>query len=245
MTDFSAVNDEFERAVEIRRELNGVHWKQYRDMSLVFASMFGVKDGILKTIADMNYYQGGYPSEESPARIDAMMWKVADVACFFNAVGRLDELNRGLAPAGFKIVSDAPGSPIPMTMPDLEDKKVARALNRLLADRDFKYKPDSKEMIEWFLAQTKELQGVICEMADEIKIDIFEKVEEKLGEVLDKGGFTQAVNVVAKKRNLAEANKDTGGVIEKALSKSEVLQGNGEFLREKVTESVAQIGTEE
>lgn len=237
MVDFSPVQEEFNEAVEIRKELNGTHWKDYEALKQVFAAIFSEEPNVLKTISDMNYYKGGYPGEDSPPKLDALFWKVGTIIKYFALVGRLDDLNGILFPYGFKLVEgDVPNRVIPMNKKALgESKKIEKAHEKLLERFDFRWTDDPKEMVEWFLDTTERLQSVICSRADEIKIDLFDKVEEKLEGQIDKSGFNTAVNVVANKQLKEEAKKDVGNLVEKALEKSETLTNNGEFLREKVS----------
>lgn len=238
--DFSTIEKEFEEAVEIRKELNDIHWKDYEALKVTFAALFGEDAKALKLVSDMNYYTGGYPSESSPPKIDVLLGNVGTVARYFNLVGRLEEMNRILGGYGFRL-ERLSGADDPKMSSDALDssKKVKKAMNR--AYETFGFNADGKsprEMVEWFLDQTHGLQHTICTMADEIKIDIFDSVEKKLEKKLDKSGFNTTVNAVANRRLREERQKDTNPVTAKALEKSEVLENNGDFLRTKVTEEV-------
>jgi hypothetical protein len=236
MTDCSTVSEEFEQAVGIRKELNQVHWKDFNRLAIVFASVFKVPEKDLKLLSDMNYYRGGYPAEESPARLDALFWKAGTVARYWHELGRLDEVNQALSFYGMEIRPVEGYTWLEATDEDLgSTRKVTKAHDRAL-QMGFRLGATVRDTLQWFLDATHGLQGTICSMADEIKINLFEQVNEKLDGAIDKGGFATAVNLVAKKRHQEETRKDVNPTVAKALEKSEVLGNNGEFLREKVTE---------
>lgn len=238
MVDFSPIREEFEEAVGIRKELNSVHWKDYEALKIVFGALFADDPANLKLISDMNYYKGGYPGESSPAKIEALFWKVGTIMRYFSMIGRLDEINSLLGLYGFQVTS-TDSDFRPMNREALnEDKKVTKAVDRVTNRFGFRVLETQPEMVQWFLNTTETLQRVICGMADEIKIGIFDTVDLKMEGQIDKSGFNTAVNAVANKQIKEEAKKDVNGLVEKALDKSEVLGNNGEFLRSKVTEKV-------
>lgn len=240
MSEFDLVNDEFEEAVEIRKELNGVLWKDYNSLKVVFGAIYSEAPSLLKTLSDMNYYLGGYPSPDSPSRISSFSKRFGAIAKYYSLLGRLNEINSHLAEFGVR-VEPIETSQVHISREGLNSKKVAKHIDRVSKSFGFEYIDDPKEMLEWFLDQTKALQGEICQRADQIKIDLFAEVETKLEEkelTLGKGGFTSAVNAVANKRLKAEAGKDTQNVVAKALIKSDNLETDGEFLRERIEKEV-------
>lgn len=240
MSEFDLVNDEFENAVEIRKELNGVLWKDYQSLKVLFSAIYGEPASLLKTLSDMNYYLGGYPSPDSPSRISAFSKRFGAIAKYYSLLGRLNEINSHLAEFGVRI-EPIETSQVHISREGLNAKKVSKHLDRAIRTFNFQYIDDPKEMLEWFLNQTKALQREICQKADQIKIDLYSEVETKLEEkelTLGKGGFTSAVNAVANKRLKTEAGKDTQNVIAKALIKSDNMETDGEFLRERIEKEV-------
>lgn len=240
MGQYDLINDEFEEAVEIRKELNGVLWKDYAALKVVFGAIFGESPSLLKTLSDMNYYTGGYPSPDSPSRISSFTKRFGIIAKYYALLDRLPELNSHLAEFGIH-VQPLETSQIHISREGLNGKKVSKSLDRAIRVFGFNYIDDPKEMLEWFLEQTHDLQGEICQKADAIKIDLFAKAEIKLENkelTLGKGGFTSGVNAVANKRLKAEAGKDTQNVVATALVKSEKMATEGEFLREKIEAEV-------
>lgn len=235
MTDFSKIDEEFEEAVEIRKELNTVHHKDFAKLGKVFGALFGVNNNTLKLLSDMNYYRGGYPGENSPPKLDALFDKAGTVIRFYEAVGRLDEINEVLAKYGFEVTKKN-HQKIEASRAALEETPAMTRATNLAYERGFVWSDDISEMIEWFLNHTENLQGTICEMADNIKIELFSRVESKIDGAIDKSGFNTAVNTVAKKRIKEESHRDTGSLIEKGLEKSELLVNDGDFLREKLSE---------
>jgi hypothetical protein len=228
------IEKEFNEAVEIRQELNNVLWKDYNALKDVFDALFGETGGLLKKLADLNYYTGGYPGENSPAKVDATFSAVGKVAKYYAVRGRLEELNDYLRPHGVRLEKTADVVLMDPALLNANDKKLIRALRRV-KDRypDFDTRGEAADVIEWFLDKTHDLQSVICSRADEIKINIFNKVE-LLNSDIDKGGFVGAVNRSAAKKTKVEAGKDTEGLVEKTMEKAETLRANGELLEETI-----------
>ena len=82
---------EFEEALSIRKNLNTVLWKDYNKLQKVFTKIFNEEDkGVLKKISDMNYYQGGYPTENSKPKIEVLFRDVAAIVKYFYVMGRID-----------------------------------------------------------------------------------------------------------------------------------------------------------
>lgn len=224
--------NEFNEAVEIRQELNNVLWKDYQNLQIVFEALYG--ENLLKKISDANYYQGGYPSENSPPRIESISKSIAQVAKYFALLGRLDEVNTVLKEYGLRIESFEDAVQYNPSGVNENKKKIERALKKV-RDKysDFEVLDDKQAMLEWFLEKTKNLQGVICSRADEIKIEIFGKVE-LLDNTIDKTGFTSAVNIAAAKKTKIERGKDTDGLVERATEKADTMRANGDLLEEVV-----------
>jgi hypothetical protein len=236
------IQTEFDEAVEIRKELNTVHSKDYRNLSTLFSAIFGESSSTLKLLSDINYYRGGYPAESSPPKISSFIDKLGTIIKFYSHIDRLDEINNLLSVHGFKIEKiDQDFSNIIADRSALDaNKRMTKITNNVMKRFDFQFNENTKEMIEWFLNQTYALQRVICTEADKIKIDIMVSVEKKLeeeSEKINKSGFIRAVNSIANKKIKEENKKDTNPLIEKALSQSEMLVNNGEFLRDRILNS--------
>lgn len=232
------IQDEFDEAVGIRKELNSVHWKEYERLSTVFAVLFNESKSTLKFISDLNYYQGGYPSETSPPRINSIFEKVGTAARFYDVRGKLDEINLILSSHGFELVRTNPDTSI-VTMSDKridDDKKAIKAYEELgMVDSDVQGMPD--QVIEKFLERTMELQRTICQMADSIKIDLFEQANVKLPEI-GKSGFVSAVNSVASKQLKESRKKDTNPLVTRVLEKVETLQADAALIEETIKEGM-------
>jgi hypothetical protein len=229
------IQEEFNRAIDIRQRINNVFWKEYSHLGKVFGALFNEDEHALKKVSDMNYYRGGYPGENSPPKLETLMKHVGVVAKYYDTIGRLDELNSTLRPYGFII--EQTGGDVHIDPRRLDELNLTRptikAKEKVMAKYGAIPLNSAEETINWFLDKTHSLQGVICMAADEIKITIFEEVEPKL-ESVDKSGFVQAVNLSAARKTKVDNNKDAAAIIEKSLDRSEVLKKNGEFLRETV-----------
>jgi hypothetical protein len=230
-----AIEKEFNEAVEIRQELNNVLWKDFDALKTVFDALFSETGGFLKKLSDLNYYTGGYPGENTPAKVDSMFTSVGRVAQYYAALRNLEGLNDLLRPYGVRLEATAETVRMDPALLNADDKKLSKALKRV-KDRydDFDVRTASAaETIEWFLEKTHVLQGVICSRADEIKEDIFDRVSVINGDI-DKGGFMSAVNRYAAKKTKVEQGKDVENLVAATIDKADTLRANGELLEETI-----------
>lgn len=226
--------EEFDEAVEIRQELNNVLWKNYRNLAVVFDTLFDDKGGMLKRLSDLNYYKGGYPSETTPARIESVFKSIGKICKYYAALDKLDEINNILRDYGVQVEKTADVLTMNPQALNQNKKNIAKAVKAVKESYpDFEVKDDAAEMLEWFLDTTYKLQGQICARADEIKIDIYNKVTTINSEI-DKSGFVTAVNKTAAKKTKMEQGKNVDTLIEKITEKADIMRANGDLLEEVI-----------
>lgn len=222
---------EFEEAVEIRKNINGVLRKTYNDMSLVFSALFQCDKSDLKKISDANYYKGGYPSENSPPKISTFIRNAGITAKYFHEIGRLDEINSYMRVYGFELTPVA--DELRYTKNFKSDKKIDKAIDFLKSHYGFEIKNEASDMIEWFLERTENLQREICESSDEIKDVLYPQVEVKSD--VSKSGFIGAVNAKANLDIKREKNKDISSNLDKIMDKSEEFATTSELFKEIIS----------
>jgi hypothetical protein len=227
------IEKEFDEAVDKRLYINTVLWKKYGDLSRAFAFIFNESPATLKKISDMNYYMGGYPSENTPPKIQSLFQAAGLIAKYFSAIGRLDQINEYLNPYGFKLsLIEAPQFPV--NRPNGTEAGLTVRSMKVATDAGLDLNKSPVEIINWFIGETEVLQREICQEADKIKIGIFGSVVSKL-ENVDKSGFTKAVNRSAAKRYRRNKHKSTDGVVKQGVDMAKILHGNGSIIEEAVT----------
>lgn len=234
------VATELDEAVSLRQELNSVYWKYYNDLSRVFAYIFDAEYRTLKQVSDINYYRGGWPSEKTPPRLDTLVKTFSTVVRYYSEIGRLGEINSLLALHGLhvEVKPTKEKSLLTFNNPFTEsaDHPVQKHLKNVVDySGSFAHLKTSKDIIEWFLAQTAVLQKTICDKADRIKIDLYDEVKKKTEGTLPKGAFVSGVNRSAAKKTREEDGKDTAKIVEAVHKKVKTDEVTGEFLTEVIT----------
>ena len=96
---------------------------------------------------------------------------------------------------------------------------------------DFEILDNKEDMLEWFLNTTHDLQKVICNEADKIKIDLFEEASLKMPD-LTKNAF---VNTVASRSAIElkiEKMKDPANSIDNIINSAKGHLNHSSLLNE-------------
>lgn len=139
-------------AADMRVNINNEMWPQFKDLAARFKALFGnygFKPGDFKLISDLVYYQGGWPTENTKAKEQALAEKVATALKLEKAIGR--ETLRML----------------------LEEQGVT--VEAVAAVGDDSSRQQLKDMVD----AAQRLQKEICEAADSIKEDMAERAKSE------------------------------------------------------------------
>lgn len=185
-------NKEYVELVEdsatIRVELDEVIRPRYSAIKKIVKRLFKQKPAFFKFAVDMQYYQGGYPKAESPAKIKPFAEKLSHLVMIYEATEKLENLNTFLAQYGIK-VARLESAENPYLAPITFDEKAQTLWDNNIG-RDAKTPADA---IRILLAEALDVQKEICETADKVSVEAAAKAESDFG--LKKGSFMKAVGV--------------------------------------------------
>lgn len=215
----------YEKTVEasgdIRFLINEQYYgEKFTPLKKIFQILTGREKSQFKFIHEMIYYKGGYPKDDSPPKIDAILDKITDLVKYYDLLGKKDELDKKLLERGIKIEIDPSGK--------FEDKQIV--FSQRFQELEEKEQDDlielwpkvfpgenlntldiyTSELMKKLLEVSLPLQSEICQASDSIKIINAEAVEERTG--IKKKNFMEAVKV--KYKELKDDEKK-----EKALEK--------------------------
>lgn len=202
-----------EECAEIRTEIDEVHSARYGQLRSGFEAMTGLKGSIFKKANDLIYYTGGYPSESSPPKSEVFADEIAGVLRVLKALGS-DFMVNLLQRRGVKVeVSD-------LTYPSDRDEFVKHLGTEVWPE-------GSREVdaLKRMSAEAQELQKTICVMADEIKLDLAERVKDDFQ--IEKPAFLKAVklsSMVQRQGKSDKARERVDGAIHSAESVVEALE---------------------
>jgi hypothetical protein len=218
---------------QIRFLINEQYYgEKFTPIKKIFQHLTGREKSDLKFIHDMIYYKGGYPKEDSPPKMDAILDKFVTLVRYFQLLGKSDEINKKLLERGVKIEITDP----------MEDKQIVfsqRFQEMEEADQDelldvwFKIFPGeninqldiyTSELMKKLLELSLPLQAEICNASDSIKIINSAAVEERTG--IKKKNFLEAVKLkykemvddTKKEKALEKIKKDDIENLEEAIS---------------------------
>lgn len=195
--------DYVQECAATRRDLDTILHPTYGELKKAFELVFGEHGfgkGDFKRLADMVYYQGGYPSENSPPKEVALADDVARVLHLENILDR-DTFKEYLKERGIEVklttVVERDGTW--SLESDKEDD-----LKNYLAGAGIQGSPPRMyhEFLNTLVDRALEMQKEICQTADTIKVDAAAEVETKFK--IKKGSFIKAVNLAAVKLRKGE-----------------------------------------
>lgn len=201
-TGYDAFNKKLIESTKIRTELNDVLNLKMSYLAKIFNIFFEEHAGSFKFLKDMMYYQGGYPNETSPPRLDVVIDRFAIAYRYFKFLGIEKSIDSYLQQYSMKIVIDE------ISDSDIKfDNKSADLFEFVF--NDLALPKTKKELLKLLLDEGQILQKDICEKADIIKLNHAEEVKEACK--IEKADYVRAVNINYKR------NKEKP--IEKTLEK--------------------------
>jgi hypothetical protein len=194
--------DYFKKEVEegslIRYEINEDHAPILSKLSKIYKGFFNRDPGEFRYAKDMWYYKGGWPSPNTPPRAKNLAKHIATSMMILHYIGKDNELNEYLKEYGFKIEFIDETKFYNEGLLLEIDWKLDNKRKKLVEDnwKDLFGTPvpsDPKELLSNMMNLACNKQKVICELADQIKIDKGQKVEEECK--VKVGDYTRAVNL--------------------------------------------------
>jgi hypothetical protein len=214
--------DVVDECAQTRVDLDTILHPTFSALKKAFVVLFGDhgwSKSDFKLLADMIYYQGGYPTPDSPAKEFALASKVGKILLMQDFIGRND-FRKYLEDQGITITinDNLMDGPFLASLSPEDEKEFTEALKEGGVDETIDHKSD---MLGILLTRAHALQAEICQDADTIKIDAAELVETQFK--IKKGNFVKAVGLAAVKMRRGEGPM---------LEKIETLHDNQENLND-------------
>jgi hypothetical protein len=221
----------YEKKVEegslVRYEINEDHSKEISILGKIYKGYFNRNPGEFKVAKDIRYYTGGWPKEDTPAKAKQLANKIADAYMILSFIGYSADLNMYLMQRGLQLVpydgdvqlDDHSKFYAHSLLEDL-DWKSDKKRRKLVEDNwnalfDYDVPTDPKEMLKALIDRACDKQARICELSDEIKIDMGEEVQSECE--IKVGNFTRAVNL----KYQIQKGKDVTEIVDKIVKDSE------------------------
>lgn len=190
--------EELNEAASTRYELNEIHHKEMNTAVKLFADAFGQNRKDLIFVKNSLFYKGGYPSENTPPRLETLVKQMATIVKYFQYSGKMHELDPYLSQYGLKVSFEDSSffDEIDVPVSQLDKKKINKikqSYNALFhpENEDEVFSLNKKSIFTKVLDFMMDKQHVICAKADSIKLEAAEKIEEECD--IKKPNFIKAV----------------------------------------------------
>lgn len=205
MENLEIYEKKLDESAKIRLELNDVYRNKMSELVAMFNYIFpDDKKEIYKLLKDMLYYQGGYPSENTPPKLDILLERFVNVYRFYKFLG-IDKIDNYLSSFGINIQYT------PIDDGEIEpNKSFQDAWDYLFPNK--KILTSKREILKHILDKGMELQSEICKKSDTIKITIAKQIEKECK--IKKPHFVKAVNLKYKEIKSKDLNKDLNKIEE-------------------------------
>lgn len=211
--NFADYEDALSQAAAVRVELEEIHRASQNRIRKIFEILTNEKSNDFNFVKDLQYYTGGYPTPDSPPKIESFRQQVAAMVRLYGAMGLLDNLKIYFREAGVEI--DFCGTDN-YSVPLLE---VPEKAEKLWSDEfaGGKVPRTNAESLKELMQRALAVQKDICILADRVKIDMAEEVEAQFG--ITKGAFMKAVEI----KTAEQRGKSVDEKIEKIQEAREAL----------------------
>lgn len=187
---------------EVRHEINSqLYDRGLGPIKKLSEEILGLSKPHYKLVHDMLYYKGGYPKEDSPPRLNELLDRFISLYKYFELLGHAYEIESYLATSGISITLTDKIKDEPVIFPEESTQR----WESVFPDENVKSFDTTKKFLAKLLDRSLALQEDICHLADTIKIDTAEKVEEECK--IKKPYFLKAVSAKAKQLAADEERK--------------------------------------
>lgn len=199
MENLEIYEKKLDESAKIRLELNDVYRNKMTELTAIFSYIFPEdKKEVYKLLKDMMFYQGGYPKENTPPKLDSLLEKFVNVYKFYKFL-EIDVIDTYLSNFGITIQCEI------IEDEDIEpNKQFQDAWDYLFPNK--KMPTSKREILKSILDRGMELQAEICKKNDAIKITIAQEVEKVCK--IKKPHFIKAVSLKYKEMKDKDVNKD-------------------------------------
>jgi len=183
---------------DVQFEINEVHIRNsmnpFKKIAFYLAK---IDPSTYNLIHIMNFYKGGYPKENSPAKLEKFLDGFIKIFKWFAVIGWEDRITKYLKSKGITITFDTPIIEEPILMDFLQDKKDRRKFlaswNKVFPSQSDIHFKTTKEALLDLLDKSSQEQKVICDLSDSIKLDCAQEVEDTCE--IKKSHFMRSVGI--------------------------------------------------
>jgi len=166
---------------KVRHRINVILTPQMKRLAKLYSLTFGVPSCRFNVIKDVMYFQGGWPCETTPAKLQELCFNFGEVCMAYAYLDRLDEVNVYLEEYGFTVDFKDNHYETSKYIKDNSDNIEEFYEIWNYAFKDEKVPTTNVEIAKKLLDTAVELQGVICGESDKINVDAGHAVEHKYG----------------------------------------------------------------
>lgn len=219
---------EVESGSLIRYEINEDHSPIMGKIAKIYKGFFNRDPGEFKYAKDILYYKGGWPSPTTPPRAKSLAKHIFEAYSILHFIGKDGELNDYLKEYGLKLEFVSGETDFYYTGLLLEtDWKLDGKRKKMVEENwkelfDTKVPSDPKEVLNTLMDLACNKQKIICELADQIKIEKGEMVEEECG--VKVGDYTRAVNFKYRVQKGQDITEKVDKVVEDSENTIEALE---------------------
>lgn len=209
--------DKIQEAADQKRDQSVVLTPTFNHIKKAFAQIFelaGFAGTDFKRLSDFTYYQGGYPSPDTPPKESNLAYQIAQIIKLEHSLGKtlfLDYMRTYGVDVKDIIVTEIDED---FKMATKDDEADLRK-NWMGAGIDQSIPTKRSEALKLLLDKAQKLQGEICGVNDFVNA-VSEDVEDKFG--IQKGNFKKAVNlaVIKMKRGPGVMGEKLDSVVDSA-----------------------------
>jgi hypothetical protein len=216
---------EVEEGSLIRYEINEDHAPELSALGKIYRGYFNRHPRELSFAKDVYYYKGGWPKETTPPKAQAIANKIADAFLVLKYVDLAEDLEHYLAERGLKIEFIHDNVLEETFEADNEyksDKKRSKLVDNWKELFDYPLPEDDKaSILKALLLRGADKQKTICELADKIKIEKGEAVQEECD--IKVGNYCRAVNLKFKLQKGKDIGEDLQRIEDEAAESLESL----------------------
>ena len=202
---------EVDDGAHIRYEINEDHFTILSKLSKLYKAYFNRDQKEFRYAKDILYYKGGWPSENTPPKAQSLANHIADAYMILSFLGKEEDINFYLSERGLKIMplneESYHGRYLLSDIDYVLDEKREKSVKELWFDLfGIAIPAEPKEVLDTMMNLAIEKQKTICELADKIKIEKGELVQETCDVKVP--FYLKAVNISCKKLKGDDINNE-------------------------------------
>ncbi len=202
--------EKLQKSSETRWTLNEDLHPIMKKLATMFKLVFNEKPKFFKFVKDALYYKGGYPKEDSPARLDVFVENFAKLYLYYAKLGLTKEIDEKLNLYGLKtnLIEEITNEDYDVSKESFSE--FSKLWYEIFNDKNIPSKTDiptkSNEILKILVDEGLSLQSTICQLADTIKIDDANEVEQNCE--IKRPHYVKAVNLKYKTLKNKPLDKD-------------------------------------